>query len=257
MRAASNETDRTYEARLLKLERQLRWTRLALITMAAIFGITFAITRTKNFTRVNAQEFVLKDSSGRIRAKLAMLHSEPGLKLYAASGEERVDLAGGGEDAGLSLYLPVTASQTSSAGFSVYEGEKQIASLSGGPSSTKLLISSASGTGTASIFAKQGVATMGLDANPQQGSGLILQAAEDASCLAAHADEANSQASGASMCLDSQGHPSLMLNGRKGHSTILGVAPANYQRSGANWGNNAASLALTANNGKVLWSEPR
>lgn len=255
--AAMSHTDISYETRLAKLERERRWTRIALVAMVVVFGISFSLTRTRNYAQLSAHEIDLNDSSGRIRAKLAITGEGAGLTMYAASGEERAELIGGGEDAGLNLYLPVTASAPSSGGVRIFDGKKQVVSLIGGPASTAFSLGSASGTGVASIVVKDELATMALDSNPVEGSGLSFEASRYASCLVAQGNEQETQKTGASMCSDSMGQPSLMLNGRDGEATILGVAPGAYRQPRATWGGNAASSAIIAKNGQVLWSRPR
>ncbi|HVY91463.1 MAG TPA: hypothetical protein VHA14_01895 [Bryobacteraceae bacterium] len=255
--AANSHVDISYETRLRKLERERRWTRIALIAMAVIFAVSFSLTRTRDYSRVSAHEFDLSDSNGRTRAKLALTGEGAGLTMYAASGEERAELSGGGENAGLSLYLPVTASSPSSGGVRIFDGKKQVAELSGGPASTVLSLGSASGTGVASIVVNDELATMTIDGNPVEGSGLTFEASRYASCLLAQGNEQESQRTGVSMCSDSLGQPSLMLNGRDGEATILGVAPGVYRQPRATWGSSAASSAMIARNGKVLWAQPR
>jgi hypothetical protein len=253
----SDQTELSYELRLRKIERELTWTRFALISLAVICGISFTVARSRNYAKVNADEFVLKDSSGRIRARLAISADGPALELYSSSGEERAALVGGSDDANLDLYLPVTGPATSRVGVNLFKGKIMVASLDGGPASTDLRLKSAMGTGVASVEVKRKTVMMGLDGNPAAGSGLALEARPDVSCLAAQGDEKESQGAGASMCLDSRGRPMVALSGRRGHETILGVAPLQYQRTGESWGSSAASLVLMAKDGKVLWAEPR
>ena len=257
MPTIAKETELFHEFRLRKLERELLWTRFMLIGLAVVFGISFVATRSRNQSKLTAQEFDLKDSSGRIRARLAISPGGPALELYAASGEERAALVGGREDASLNLFLPATASRASNASVNFFDGTTSVVSLTGGPSMTGLQLSSAKGTGIASLEVKRQLAVMGLDGNPAEGSGLAFEARPDASCLEAQGDEKESAAAAASMCLNAQGEPSLYLNGRRGHATILGVAPLSYQRPGALWGGSAASLVMMEKGGKVLWSEPR
>jgi hypothetical protein len=252
----SDQAELTYDVRLRKLERENTWMKRAGIGIAVLFALIMLFTRTRNFEKVNAGEFDLKDSSGQIRARLAVLPDGPGLELYAASGEKRVALAGGGERANLSLYLPATASPSSTASINLYQDKQLIASMSGGPSSTDLRLHSAKGTGDASLTVASELAAMGLDGNPAEGSGLALEAGGNTSCLKARSDKQENSMSGAAMCVDSEGHPSVELGGLQGHKAIVGVAPLGEQQPGKIWGSSAASLALVGEKGKVLWSAP-
>src|SRR5579859_7400860 len=161
----SQPAELDYEGRLRKLERENTWIKRAGISIVVVFTLILLVARTRNFDKVDADEFDLKDSSGQLRAKLALLPDGPGLVLYAASGEERVALVGGAEDANLSLYLPVTASSSSTAGVSLFENNELLASLSGGPSAAGLKLHSANGTGVASLMVQPDVAAIILDGN--------------------------------------------------------------------------------------------
>jgi hypothetical protein len=205
---------------------------------------------------VSAQEFDLRDANGQLRAKLANLPEGPGLELYAASGEQRASLVGAAEDAKLNLYLPVTASAASTAAVNLFDGTKLIASLSGGPSSTKLRLDSAKGTVAASLMVRHHLAVMGVEGYPSSDTDLG-SATTRATCLKPEAEETRPPTIGTMMCVDAQGRPTIVLNDRDDKKTVLGVAPLADKKPGTLLGSSAASLALLGKDGKVLWSAPQ
>jgi hypothetical protein len=249
-------SDPGYEDRLRKLERENIWIKRAVVVIAVLFAVNL-VARSRTFGRVSAQEFDLKDSNGQLRAKLAILPEGPGLELYAASGEERASLVGAAEDAKLNLYLPVTASAASTAGINLFEGTKLIASLSGGPSSTKLELDSAKGTVAASLMVRHHLAIMGVQGYPDIGTDLASATTPRATCLKPEAEEKRPPTIGAMMCVDAQGRPTIALNDRDDEKTVLGVAPLADKKPGTLLGSSAASLALLGKDGQVLWSAPK
>ena len=258
------------DSRLNRLERENVRLKYAMVGLIVIFAIVTFATRTRDFSRVKAHEFDLTDSNGRIRGRLAILPEGPGLELRAASGEKRVVLVGGGEDANLDLYLPITSSTTSAAAVNLFQGAKLIASLRGGPSVSRIDLSS--GKAAAALVVRPKMASMGLDGNPSEGSGLVFEASPTTSCVAARKDDESTTVdhpknfdgmadgtkgtASASMCLSSQGEPTIALEGRRGARAVLGVA-SSLQQKGHAWGNSAASLVLMKKKGHVLWSTPR
>lgn len=210
-------TPSAYEVRLEKLEKQNVWMRTVIAILVVLFIVNFIVTRPRSFGTVTASEFDLRDSTGAVRGKLGMLPDGPGLQLFAASGEERATLVGAAEDANLNLYVPVTASASSTAGVNLFEGTKQIASLSGGPSATTLQIDSAAGMIAASLTANSDFALLGLQATEYNDSAPI--ATSRTNCLKrADAQGEKPLSLGAMVCLDSQQNPLIILSDRKGKS---------------------------------------
>jgi hypothetical protein len=251
------ESAADYEGRLRRLERENTWIKGAVVAIAVLFAINLLVTRPRTFGRLSAQEFDLKDSNGQLRAKLAMLPEGPGLELYAASGEERASLVGAAEDAELNLYLPVTASAASMAGVNLFEGTKPIASLSGGPSSTKLRLDSVEGTVGASLTVGRHLALLGLEGYPDKDTDLGSATTPRAACLKPEAEQKRPPTIGVMMCVDAQGRPTIALDDRDNEMTVLGVAPLADKKPGTLLGSTAASLALLGKDGRVLWSAPR
>jgi hypothetical protein len=82
----------TVMARLEKLERENRFLkRLGLIVLLAV-GAVVAMAQVPAKRTVIADEFVLKDSAGKVRARLQMDRGAPSLLLYDASGAGRAEL---------------------------------------------------------------------------------------------------------------------------------------------------------------------
>jgi hypothetical protein len=77
----------TIEERLEKLEKEYKGTKrknLAL-TIVALLAITMGVigvASSKPINKIHANEFILEDEKGRMRALLGMVEGEPGLSLF-------------------------------------------------------------------------------------------------------------------------------------------------------------------------------
>lgn len=147
--------------RVEELERQLHRTRQIGIVLAGVLAACIVLIRVQHHYQDTAQAFVLTDSSGRVRGKLAMLSEGPGLELYAASGERRVALVGGGEDAALNLYIPVTATEGAAA-VNLFQDDTLIASFKGNPAMSVLEMHSLADGGSARLSLQSGAASLSL-----------------------------------------------------------------------------------------------
>jgi len=119
------------------------------------------LIRVQHHYQDTAQAFVLTDSTGRVRGKLAMLSEGPGLELYAASGERRVALEAGGEDAALNLYIPVTAKK-GAASVNLFQDDTLISSFKGNPLMSALEMHSLAEGGSALLSLQGGNASLSL-----------------------------------------------------------------------------------------------
>jgi hypothetical protein len=217
------DTPNAHERRLQKLEKQNAWMKAAIAILGLLFLINIVVARPRSFATVTASEFDLKDSTGAVRGKLAMLPDGPGIELYAASGEERATLVGGGENASLNLYIPATASPKAAAAVNLFNGTEQIASLSGSPVSSSLQIDSATGNVAGSFVVSDDFALLGLEGTRANTESLPVTAS-NVSCLTRSEAQGHKSAPlGAIVCLDWQGGPTIVLS-REGKS--LWSAPA-------------------------------
>lgn len=209
------EAPNDYERRLHKLEKQNAWLWAAIAILGIVFFINWMIARPRSFATVTASEFDLKDSTGAVRGRLAMLPDGPGVELYAPSGEERATLVGGGEDASLNLYIPATASPKAAAAVKLFNGTEQIASLSGSPSSSALKLDSATGNVAASLTATQDFTRLGFEAT-RENPDSVPSTTSNPGCAnrddAADAEDHKSAPLGAMICLDSQAGPTIVLS---------------------------------------------
>lgn len=82
--------------RVAKLEAQNRWLKKAGIASLIVAATVIGMGQAQSNRTVEANEFVLQDTAGRVRAKLFMKRaSDPTLSLYDASGAERAQLSQG------------------------------------------------------------------------------------------------------------------------------------------------------------------
>ena len=147
--------------RVEELERQLHRTRRIGIAVVAVLVVWTAFIRVQHHYQDTAQAFVLTDSTGRVRGKLAMLSEGPGLEMYAASGERRVALVGGGEDAALNLFIPVTAKK-GAASVNLFQDDTLISSFKGNSSMSALEMHSLADGGSALLSLQGGAASLSL-----------------------------------------------------------------------------------------------
>ena len=109
--------------RLDKLERQNRRLRQGVALILTILGTLLLIAQSSPKRTVEAEEFILRDAAGRIRAKLGMWTAEPSFALYDSAGRAKVLMDGNGpavhlSDANAIPRLSIMVDE-SGAGFSV------------------------------------------------------------------------------------------------------------------------------------------
>src|SRR5437867_1634215 len=99
-----DECSRTLLKRVEGLERQNQRLRRTLWLSVCVFAGAFVLTgQTPSKRIVEAEQFVLRDSSGKARAELTMLDSGPSLTFRDSQGTARVAMALGPEGPGLVL----------------------------------------------------------------------------------------------------------------------------------------------------------
>lgn len=91
-------------ARLEKIERENRIVKMVGLILLLAVGAAVAMAQAPTKRTIVADEFVLKDNAGKVRARLYMDRGGPMLSLYDASGVERANLMQNEGTAGLILY---------------------------------------------------------------------------------------------------------------------------------------------------------
>ncbi len=79
--------------RVEKLEKANRRLKLAGVLALALVGCSLLLGAASPKRTVEAEEFILRDANGEVRAILHMKPNGPGLLFYDANGESRVALA--------------------------------------------------------------------------------------------------------------------------------------------------------------------
>lgn len=201
-----------------QLRKQVRWLQRIGIASAVIAVVGFLVYRHQRYRSVRGQEFVLTDEQGTTRAKLALFPEGAGLELFAASGEERVQLVGGGEDAQLNLYLPVTATRTAAA-INFFQNTALTATWRANSSSASLELSPPADHDRASLALRRGRASltfMGTETGSPQAT-LGIDAGN--SCVVL--DGTVAPVAKSELCLRSPGLPALELTDLSGKNLKL------------------------------------
>ena len=89
--------------RLERLEKQSRRMKQIGVLVLVLIGAVLLMGQTSSNRTVEANRFVLRDESGRIRATLSMRYDGPDLELLQSSGRTIVDLHGRPDEAQLWL----------------------------------------------------------------------------------------------------------------------------------------------------------
>ena len=90
--------------RLQKLEKQNRWMKNVVLAVLGLVGCLFLMAQTLPAGgTIEAQEFVLRDKDGNVRARLGMNVAGPNLSLYDPTGIDRVGLVAGEDGPVLAL----------------------------------------------------------------------------------------------------------------------------------------------------------
>lgn len=240
--------------RLQKLQQEVCRLRRISISGAVLLTVLILLFRLQGNRQVSAQEFLLTDSAGRVRAKLAMLPEGPGLEIYAASGEPRVQLVGGGEEATLNLYIPVTATR-GAASVNFFQDENVLSSFRANRAASFIEMHSAADNGAAILALQGGAASFKLSGAGDGAPGVSLDT--DAAHACAALGGAAEASAGGSLCLHSPGLPVLELTDLAGNRAVLGVTQTADLSTGKPHESSAASLALQHKSGKSLHITPR
>lgn len=244
--------------RLARLERQNRWFKragFALLLLAA----AIAVMGQAGASRVlEANEFVLKDSAGKVRARLSMETADrPTLTFYASNGLLPALLAGGDEPflvlnrAGSNEQISLSANKAFY-GLGLYDKALRVG-LSVQKGAPGLDLFDENGTRRVELTDDSSGPKFNLtDSDGKAGFALWVApfgAGPDFSMYD----------SGGKLRVDlvaPPGGPSLKLEDEGGFSAILGSTDLLIPRTGRKEATSAASLLLFGKDGKVLWSAP-
>lgn len=232
------------EIRLLK-----RWGAIA----AAGLLVLILVFRLADHHRVSTQQlvakdFVLIDSDGRARVRVAVFPEGSGVESYAPSGERRVQLLGDGERAALNLYIPVTADHED-ASVNLYRENVVLSSWHSGSSGGQLEMHSGDGAAILSLQDKS--ASLMLSGTENGVPRIELNANSSQACTAMTGGA--SPPASSSLCLHAPGLPSLELADLEGNRAVVGI-PHSAELNAD--GNSAASLILKHKSGKKVKLAP-
>jgi hypothetical protein len=239
-----------------KLQSEIRFMkRWGAVAAAALLALIVAF-RVSDHHRLNTQQvvardFVLIDSEGHARVRVAVFAEGSGMESYAASGERRVQLVGEGEKATLNLYIPVTAARED-ASVNLFANNVLLSSLHSGLGGGQLEMHSQSEHGSAILTLQDKSASLMLSGSGDDVPRIWLSANPSAACTAMKGSV--NPSAGSSLCLHSPGLPSLELADLVGNRAVVGI-PQSPDLSGE--GNTAASLILKHRSGKKVKVEPK
>lgn len=241
-------------AKLQELQNELRWIKRLSIAAAVVLAVVILHYHRLGYRSVIAQEFVLTDTLGHERAKLAFLPEGPGLEIYAASGERRVQLVGGGEDATLNLYVPITAT-SGAASVNLLHNDTMISTFRTDHGAALLEMHSVSGNGAAVLSLRHHAASLNLTGAGEDVPKVSLESEATHACAALAG--APGSTVGGSLCLHSPGLPTLELVDLAGDRAVLGIKQTTDLSKGEPQAGSAASLALEHKSGKSLHLTPQ
>jgi len=239
-------------SRILKLEannRRLKKAGIALLLVA--LGVS-AMAQAPPKKAIEANEFVLKDASGNVRARLSMEgDNRPTLSFYKDKTTLTAALEGGDAPtlvlsrAGSTDQVQVSTN-ASFAGMAIY-GKNVRAGLSVQKGVPALDLFDAEGNSQVSLSASS--LKPGLTMNDHKNNSFL-------SLTASGFTMNDSAGAGRAALSTSDGKPSLTLSDKNGFSAVFGSADLVVPATGRKESSSAASVVLFAKDKKVLWSAP-
>jgi hypothetical protein len=237
--------------RVAKLETQNRRFRKFGIAALVVASAVSVMGQARTSRVLEANEFVVKDNSGTVRARLSVdTTNRPTLTFYDEKNHISASL-GGGDEPFLTLFRAGTnevvqlGANRAFYGLGLYEKEIRAG------------LSVQSGNAGLELFDESGKPRVSIESNKNTGEFILLGGSADKK-------SAMLSNSGVSMWgkegifrvnLDEEG-PSLELKDNEGYSTTLGRTDLVVLASGRKEQTPAASLVLFGKDKKVLWSAP-
>ncbi len=243
------------QARVQHLEAEIRRMRQLGLGACALLILLLLGLRVADHHRfatgqLTAQTFTLADRQGQARAKLDIFPEGSGLEIYAANGERRAQLVGGGAQANLNLYLPVTAVQEA-ASINFLHDNRLLTSLRTDANGASLELHSKAANGSAILGMQGTTASLLLSGSDEKVPKLLLTANPTQACTALGGVEETT--AGGSFCLHSPGLPSLELADVVGNRAVVGI-PHNSDLNMEE--GSAASLILKHKSGNKVHVTP-
>lgn len=250
------EDNQVLAAKVQDLQTQIRRLKQFMVYAGALLVALVLLLQVQAHRKVSseqvvAKDFVMTDSLGRARARLGVFPAGSGLEIYAASGEGRVQLLGGGEEAALNLYIPITAVREA-ASINLFHDNVLLSSFRGDPTGARLELHSEAANGQAVLSLQGTTASLLLSGTDQKAPKVWLSADPSHACTAL-SGLAEPFAGGA-LCLHAPGLPSLELADLLGNRAVIGI-PQTPDLSAE--GNSAALMILKHKNGNKLRVAPR
>lgn len=230
MNHADKPDNSSLASRIEKLERENRLHKRLAIISALVASAMLVMGQAPATRRIVADEFVLNDSAGTVRATLGFVRNEPTLTLIDANGRVRTSL--GTEAIGFkdtNSTTRVLLGSSTAASLELVEGKAQV--IDQGPG---LMFSYADKRAAMYLTGKS------------QGPSIILFDPSQSS--------SNSRAQ-AALAFSPDG-PSLELSDAQGFRTIVGSASLRTPSTGASSRTSAASVILFDKDGQSIWSAP-
>jgi hypothetical protein len=237
--------------RVTNLEAQNRRFRKALMAALVVASAIAVMGQARTSRVVEANEFVLRDNSGAVRARLSIeATTKPTLTFYGERNFISASLAGGDEP-----FLVLNRAGTNEMvqlgvnrgfyGLGLYEKEIRAG------------LSVQSGNAGLELFDEAGKPRVSIESNKNTGEFILLggTADKESSMLSNSGVSMWGKAGSFRVNLD-EGGPSLGLKDNEGYSTTIGSTDLVALTSGRKERTPAASLVLFGKDQKVLWSAP-
>jgi hypothetical protein len=237
--------------RVAKLEAQNRRFRKAIIAALVVASAVAVMGQVRTSRVLEANEFVLKDNSGTVRARLsADTTNRPTLTFYGEKNHISASLAGGDEPflalfrAGTNELVQLGANRAFY-GLGLYEKEIRAG------------LSVQNGNPGIELFDESGKPQVSIEADKKTGEFITLggTAGKESAMLWNTGVSIFGKEGSFRVELGEEG-PSLDLKDNEGFSTTLGRTDLVALASGRKERTPAASLVLFGKNQKVLWSAP-
>ncbi|SRR5258708_641634 len=242
-------------ARLEKLERENRQMKRLGIVLA-VLASTFFISGQAHINKtIDANEFVLKDGNGKVRARLSMQTDKPSLFFYDDKGGIPLSLSGGDEPFVNLIRVGTEETVTLGAnrgfcGVGIYEKNIR-AGLSIQKGVPGLELYDAQGKPRAAINATEDRASIYLN-NAQHKMASTMWAEEDGSGIGVIGSTGIFRVNFGGVI----GGPVMSIEDKEGYSTQIGSSDLVVPKTGRTERTSAASVVLFDKDKKVLWSAP-
>ncbi len=238
--------------RVAILEAQNRRLKKAIIALLIVSSAVIGMGQGASKKIIEANEFVLRDASGKPRARLSMeVENRPTLSFYSDKGNLTTSLAGGDEPF-LVLNKPGSTEQVQ------LGANKTFVGLGIYGKNIRAGLSVQKGVAALDLFDETQKPQISLNTSSNGPDLTMIDNGNDAflSLNASGFTMNDSAGTPRSVLSTSQGKPSLTLSDKEGYSAVLGTAELVVPATGRRESTSAASVVLFDKGKKVLWSAP-